>query len=163
MLNKQIFIIMGVSGCGKSAVAEALSKNLAIEYQDADWFHPPVNKEKMRRGIALTDEDRKPWLEALRQVIVASLRDGKSLVLACSALKASYRDILVQPEDPAIFVYLKATPEVIASRLSARKHEYMNPSLLASQLSTLEEPAGALIVDANRTLEEVVREIVERL
>jgi len=163
MLNKQIFIIMGVSGCGKSAVAEALSKNLAIEYQDADWFHPPVNKEKMRRGIALTDEDRKPWLEALRQVIVASLRDGKSLVLACSALKASYRDILVQPEDPAIFVYLKATPEVIASRLSARKHEYMNPSLLESQLSTLEEPAGALIVDANRTLEEVVREIVERL
>lgn len=163
MLNKQIFIIMGVSGCGKSAVAEALSKNLAIEYQDADWFHPPVNKEKMRRGIALTDEDRKPWLEALRQVIVASLRDDKSLVLACSALKASYRDILVQPEDPAIFVYLKATPEVIASRLSARKHEYMNPSLLESQLSTLEEPAGALIVDANRTLEEVVREIVERL
>ncbi|MBK9144784.1 MAG: gluconokinase [Candidatus Melainabacteria bacterium] len=163
MLNKQILIIMGVSGCGKSAVAESLSKTLAIEYQDADWFHPPANKEKMRRGIALTDEDRKPWLEALRQLIVASLRAEKSLVLACSALKASYRDLLVRPEDPAVFVYLKATPAVIASRLAAREHEYMNPALLESQLSTLEEPEGALTVDADRTLAEVVREIVESL
>ncbi|MCA9802672.1 MAG: gluconokinase [Cyanobacteria bacterium HKST-UBA02] len=163
MLNKQIFIIMGVSGCGKSAVAEALGKTLGIEYQDADWFHPPANKEKMRLGIALTDEDRKPWLESLRQLIAARLQADKPLILACSALKAAYREILVNPEEPAIFVYLRAAPEVIAARLAAREHEYMNPALLQSQLSTLEEPEGALTVDADRTLAEVVREIVESL
>ncbi|MGD9682143.1 MAG: gluconokinase [Candidatus Obscuribacterales bacterium] len=163
MLNKQIFIIMGVSGCGKSAVAEALGKTLGIEYQDADWFHPQTNKEKMRRGIPLTDEDRKPWLESLHQLIVASLQADRPLILACSALKAAYREILVNPEDPAVFIYLRATPEIIASRLAARAHEYMNPALLESQLSTLEEPEGALTVDADRDLAEVVREIVESL
>ncbi len=141
-----IVIVMGVSGSGKTTVGELLAERLGCGFSDADDFHPAANVDKMRAGIPLTDDDRWPWLKALRQAIDDWQAAGESRVIACSALKAVYRGVL-SPKDDVVFVYLKGSAETIASRLKARKGHYMNPNLLTSQFAALEEPADAIVVD----------------
>jgi len=133
---------MGVSGSGKSTVGALLAEQLGVEFLDADEFHPPENVAKMAAGAPLTDADRGPWLERLN----AELQNRKDAVLACSALKASYRRTLAQAID-CRFVHLRGPIELIRARLQARRHRYMPASLLESQFATLEPPAGAIVVD----------------
>jgi len=157
-----IVIVMGVSGSGKTTVGELLAERLGCSFSDADDFHPAANVDKMRAGIPLTDDDRWPWLKALRQAIDDWQATGKSRVIACSALKAVYRDVL-SPHDDVVFAFLKGSAETIAGRLKARKGHYMNPNLLASQLATLEEPTDAIVVDIAPPPATVADEIMARL
>jgi gluconokinase len=139
-----IVVLMGVSGSGKTTIGTLLSERTGAVFADADDYHPPANKQKMASGQPLNDDDRQPWLEVLNRLMVGWLQEGKSGILACSALKAKYRETLAQgmPEGTVHFVLLDGSPELIAERLAARKHEYMNPNLLASQLKTLEPPSA---------------------
>lgn len=134
---------MGVAGSGKTTVGRALADSLGWRFTDADDFHPPANIAKMSAGIALNDSDRDPWLAAVRDHIVST----DDLVLACSALKASYRARLIADPDRVKLIHLRGTREQIAARLAARTGHYASPSLLDSQLATLEEPSDALVLD----------------
>ena len=150
-----IIVVMGVAGAGKTTVGRALADSLHWRFADADDFHSPANVAKMHAGIALTDQDRSPWLQSLRSAIVGWLTAGENVVLACSALKAAYRDVLLV--SPAVrLVYLQINVEVAAARLAARHGHYMNPDLLSSQFEALEEPKDALTVDANQPTESIV-------
>ncbi len=158
-----IIIVMGVSGSGKTTIGSRLAKMLHWTFVDADDFHPTTNIEKMRRGIPLTDQDRKPWLSALRSQIGEWLKHNCQVVLACSALKAWYRhELLVDPSHIRI-VYLKGTYELIARRLARRKGHFMRPELLASQFESLEEPDDALIVDIAQRPSGIVQQIRKQL
>jgi gluconokinase len=142
-----IVVLMGVSGAGKTTVGRLLSDRLGWEFLDADDFHPAFNKEKMARGEPLTDADRAPWLEALAGAIRGRLANHASVVLACSALKEAYRQQLsLGPE--VRFVYLRADALTLRQRLEGRRGHYFRAGMLASQLAALEEPAGALSIDA---------------
>ncbi len=153
---------MGVSGAGKSTVGKLLAAQLGWGFADADDYHSPANVEKMRNGIPLTDADRIPWLETLRQMIVNAIKAGKNMVLACSALKRRYRDLLrVGPE--VRIVYLRVSPPLLHERLRARHAHFMTEQMLASQLATLEEPEAALVIDANPPPPEIVRAIRDSL
>ena len=136
-------IVMGVSGCGKTTIGNLLAARLGYPFLDADEFHPPENVAKMAAGTPLTDEDRRPWLELLN----GKLRAGENAVLACSALKESYRRILSRGLADCRFVHLRGDIELIRARLGARMHRYMPASLLESQFATLEPPADSLAVD----------------
>lgn len=157
-----IIMVMGVTGCGKTTVGSLLSERLGCGFSDADGFHPAANVEKMRVGIPLVDEDRWPWLAALRQAIDDWQAAGKSHVFACSALKNAYREIL-SPKRDVIFVFLKGSADVIRPRLLARQGHYMNPALLESQFNTLEEPSDALTIDIDQTPDEIVEATLARL
>ncbi|TBW36114.1 gluconokinase [Siculibacillus lacustris] len=157
-----IVILMGVAGSGKSTVGRMLADRLGCGFADADGFHPPANVEKMRAGIELQDEDRRPWLLALRAAIEGWQAAGVDRVIACSALKQAYREIL-SPAGDVTFVHLKGDPAVIAARLAARQGHYMNPTLLGSQFATLEDPQDALVVDIAGTPEEIVADLLIRL
>lgn len=133
-------IVMGVSGSGKSTIAEALADRLGAEFADGDAFHPAENVEKMRAGIPLTDADRWPWLEAIAAWIGARLAAGRSGVVACSALKRAYRRVLVAERADVELVYLRGGHDLIAARMGRRRDHYMPTSLLDSQFATLEEP-----------------------
>ena len=139
---------MGVTGCGKTTVGALLAADCGWEFHDADDFHPAENVAKMKSGAALADADRWPWLDALNAVLLAAERRGKSLVLACSALKQAYRDRLTRGCAAARFVFLDGEPELIRTRLAARRGHYMNPMLLDSQFAILERPQDALRLDA---------------
>jgi len=139
---------MGVTGCGKTTVGVLLAQELGWTYYDADDFHPAENVAKMRRGEPLTDADRWPWLDRLNSVLLESEREGKSLVLACSALKQAYRERLTRGCAAARFVFLDGERELIRARLAARRGHYMNPALLDSQFAILERPSDALQLDA---------------
>jgi gluconokinase len=153
-----VVVLMGVSGAGKTTVGQALARQLQWRFADADDFHSAANVAKMHAGIPLTDADRAPWLAALHQAIVSWLAAHENVVLACSALKATYRaQIVVSPE--VKLIYLRVSPEVVAERLAHRRHHYMNPALIDSQFATLEEPADAVAVDASLTTKEVVLNI----
>jgi gluconokinase len=158
-----VLVVMGVSGSGKSTVGAALARRLARRFADGDDFHPPANVAKMRAGTALTDADRAPWLAALRSLIESHLRTGEGLVLACSALRQSYRDQLCVDADQVAFVYLKGNAALIAQRQANRPEHFMPPGLLTSQFATLEEPADALIVDISPPAEIVVDAILAGL
>ena len=145
---------MGVSGSGKSTVGALLAGRLGTEFLDADEFHPPENVARMAAGVPLSDEDRRPWLERLN----AELRKRKGAVLACSALKESYRAILATGLD-CRFVHLRGSIELIRARLATRSHRYMPASLLESQFATLEPPAGAIEVDIAEPPERCVERI----
>ena len=140
-----IVVLMGVSGSGKTTIGTLLAERAGAVFADADDYHPLANKQKMAAGYPLDDTDRQPWLETLNQMLQGWFRQGSSGVLACSALKAKYRDTLAagMPEGTVHFVLLEGSPDLIAQRLAGRKHEYMNPNLLASQLKTLEPPSEA--------------------
>ena len=133
-------VVMGVSGCGKSTVGQQLAEALGAAYIEGDAFHPPANVARMAAGIALTDEDRAGWLEALAAQLAAARREGRSVVLACSALKRTYRDTLRSGAPGLRLVHLHGRREPFAARLAARQGHYMAASLLDSQLATLEMP-----------------------
>ncbi len=156
----QLIVIMGVSGCGKTSVGTALADLISLPFFDADDYHPIVNKNKMQAGIPLEDSDRIPWLERLNSLCQSHLKSG--LVLACSALKQSYRDLLSK-EIQIEWVYLKGSFELISQRLEARHHQYMPSSLLQSQFDTLEEPKEAIEVSIDQTIESIVLQITEQL
>lgn len=163
--NPKSFIVMGVTGSGKSTVGQQLAEKLECEFFDADNFHPEENVSKMSNGVPLNDDDRLPWLRALNDLILSAEKEGRSLVLACSALKASYRKILSENSDTVNYIYLRGTEKLIGDRLNARKNHFMNPALLTSQFDTLEEPSEseAIYVDITPGPDAVVVSILEIL
>jgi gluconokinase len=139
-----VIILIGVSGSGKTSIGRALSMLTGYSFLDADDYHSPENIAKMSRGEQLTDADRQPWLDSLSEVISSQIDQGKQTILACSALKKSYRSQLAQSNLPSVhFVYLKVVPELLETRLKQRKGHFMSPKLLLSQLETLEEPTAS--------------------
>jgi gluconokinase len=157
-----VLLVMGTTGSGKSTVGKLLAQRLGWLFLEADDFHSAANKEKMHRGIALTDADRGPWLAAIHDELLKQKRLGRSVVLACSALKQEYRDELRERVDMSV-VYLKGSEALLRARIEGRHGHFAGESLLASQLATLEEPADALVVDVSQTPELIVDEICSRL
>jgi gluconokinase len=158
-----IVILMGVSGVGKTTVGELLARETGWPLYDADDFHSAPNIEKMRIGIALTDEDRWPWLDRLNATLREIDQRGGSALLACSALKQRYRDVLKAGRPGVRFVYLCGSEDLIRDRLKRRRGHYMPASLLASQFAALEEPGGAITVDIGRPPDEIVTSILAGL
>ncbi|WP_026439780.1 gluconokinase [Acidocella facilis] len=159
-------IVMGVSGCGKSTVAAMLSGRLGWDFTEGDALHPPANVEKMRRGIPLSDDDREPWLRDIAATIEGWRQAGQSGIIACSALRRRYREIIAAGHDDVLFVYLRGSFTLIESRLAARQGHYMPVSLLDSQFATLEEPTAeenAITIDTGAPAPELVNEVVARL
>jgi gluconokinase len=154
-----VLIVMGVAGAGKTTIGRALATSLGWEFHDGDGLHTDTSKRKMRRGIPLTDSDRAPWLAAVRALILAMLSEGRDGVVACSALKQSYRDELVVDPNSVKVVYLKGSKQEIAERLRNRAGHFMNPELLQSQLDTLEEPRDAMVVDVSAAPEAIVNAV----
>ena len=155
----QVVIITGVSGSGKTTIGKQLAETLVWQFVDADDFHPAANIAKMHQGIPLTDADRQPWLLTLQAMISHWLQAATPTVLACSALKASYRDLLSRGDDRVRIVLLKSDLGVLRQRLQMRRGHYMNPALLQSQLETLEAPTDGLQVEINQTPEAIVQTI----
>jgi gluconokinase len=160
-MKTRFFIVMGVSGSGKSEVGSSLAKHLGWDFYDADDFHPPTNVAKMAAGTPLDDSDRAPWLASLHELISTSLKKDQPGVLACSALKERYRQQLLAGNDDVQLVYLKGSYELIWSRMSARKDHYMKPHMLRSQFETLEEPGNALVIDISNSIDGILRDILE--
>ncbi|HEX7812872.1 MAG TPA: gluconokinase [Burkholderiales bacterium] len=158
-----IVILMGVSGSGKTTVGRHLAERLHRQLLDADDFHPSANIEKMSRGIPLEDGDRWPWLDRLNEMVTAADSRGEDVLLACSALKARYRDRLVRDCGNVRWVYLKGDFDLIESRLMARKGHYMKAGLLKSQFAALEEPQGALVVDIGDEPQHIAARLIEAL
>ena len=156
---------MGVSGSGKTTIGKLLAERTGVAFADADDYHPAANKAKMAAGHPLDDADRQPWLEALNALLRGWFAAGAGGVLACSALKASYRDTLAgrMPAGALRLVMLELSKEQIAERMKTRHHEFMNPALLESQLATLEVPEDSLCVMNDRPPDVVVAEILARL
>lgn len=157
-----IIVLMGVTGAGKTTIGRLLAEELGWTFYDADDFHPQSNVEKMRRGEPLTDDDRGAWLGGLEALIREKLRAQSKIVLACSALKASYRSRLLIDARVRL-VYLKSTGSLIQQRLAERRGHYMHPSLIDSQFAILEEPEHAVVLDAADPPEENVAAIREKL
>lgn len=153
-----VVILMGVAGSGKTTVGLALAQSLHWEFVDADDYHPPENVAKMRAGIPLSDADRVPWLATLRKLISGWLHSKTNVVLACSALKQSYRDQLAIGPEVRV-VYLRGDRNLIAQRLSLRPGHYMNPRLLDSQFDALEEPHDVVLVDVSSPVADIVSQI----
>ena len=153
---------MGVSGSGKTTIAQMLARATGAAFLDADDFHTPEKKAQMHAGIPLTDEDRRPWLDLLNARLRAAASTGQPLFLACSALRQSYRDRLAAGLPHWRVIYLKGTSEVLRARLVARKNHFMSPSLLQSQLDTLEEPEDAITLDINRTSGQLLADFLRR-
>jgi gluconokinase len=163
-----VIVVMGVSGSGKTVVGEALAKRLAWVFEDADSWHPASNIEKMQSRVALTDEDREPWIRSLSNAIRDWIAEKRDVILACSALREWYRNALregVPDRESVRFVYLKGTYEEIDRRLSVRVGHFMPESLLKSQFAALEEPDSfeALVVDISHPVATVVDSIVTGL
>jgi gluconokinase len=159
-MKPTFYILMGVSGCGKTIIGKKLANHLDWDFYDADDFHPPENISKMANGIPLTDSDRVPWLGLLYQLISSSLTQNRSGVLACSALKERYRQQLLEGNDGVQLVYLKGSYDLIWSRMIARKDHWMKPHMLQSQFEALEEPVNALTIDISKSIDEIVQEIM---
>jgi gluconokinase len=162
-MKVRFFIVMGVSGCGKTSVGQALAKRLGWDFYDADNFHPPENVAKMANGIPLDDSDRAPWLAPLHDLISSSLKANQSGVLACSALKERYRQQLLKDNEDVQFIYLKGSYGLIWSRMSKRQDHYMKPQMLKSQFEALEEPTNALTMDISKSVDEIVGDILESM
>lgn len=154
-------VIMGVSGCGKTTVGKALAAGLRVPFYDADNYHAQENLAKMATGIPLTDSDRAGWLTLLAAMIETETRAGHDGVLACSALKQSYRDVLVSRSRNVRFVYLKGSYDLILERMKKRGGHFMKPEMLKSQFDTLEEPADAITLDVENTVDEIVKKALE--
>ena len=158
-----VVVLMGVSGAGKTEIGTRLAKALGGTFAEGDDYHPPANVAKMRAGVPLDDADRGPWLEAMSREIGAWLDAGRTVVLACSALKQRYRDILKAGRPGVRFVHLKGDEALIRARLADRRGHYMPASLLESQLAALEEPSDAITVAIDAPPDAIVAEICEAL
>jgi gluconokinase len=166
-----IILVMGITGSGKTTEGRMLAERLHWEFADADEFHSAANKEKMHKGIPLTDTDRQPWLLAIRDRIWRWIAAKKNGVITCSALKQSYRDLLLSPGEGRAaaeaseikIVYLRGSYELIAERVRARQGHFAGEELLASQFAALEEPRDAIVIDVNQTPEQIVDEALRRL
>jgi gluconokinase len=157
-----ILLVMGVTGSGKTTVAKILAERLGYVFLEADDFHSPANKEKMHAGIPLTEADRVPWLDAIHQELVRQRELGDDVVLACSALKESYRRRLAEDVQLKV-IYLKGSYELIRERLHARHGHFAGEAILADQFANLEEPKDAIVVSIEKSPEEIVKEILEAL
>lgn len=161
--HPQAVILMGVAGSGKTAVGEKVAEKLHWIFLDADNFHPAANIEKMKHGIPLNDEDRVPWLQRLHDELKNQLAEGHSVILACSALKESYRNTLQDHVSPLTFVYLDVDAETLRNRLQHRTAHFFPKELLDSQFAALEKPKDAVVVDARKPLDAVVDQAIESL
>ncbi|MDR5758067.1 gluconokinase [Caballeronia sp. LZ035] len=160
-----ILIAMGVSGAGKTRIGELLAERLQCAFTDGDAFHSEANKEKMHQGIPLTDDDRWPWLKTIRAAIEEKQRAGETAVFTCSSLKRSYRDVLRDGDKDVCFVYLEGSFDVLKERIGTRTGHFFDPTLLQSQLDTLEPPGEdeAIVVSIEHTPEEIVDIVMEQL
>jgi gluconokinase len=166
-----IILVMGITGSGKTTVGQLLAERLHWEFADADDFHSAANKEKMHNGVPLTDADRQPWLLAIRDQIWRWIAANKNGVVTCSALKQSYRDLLLAPGEGHAaadareikIVYLRGSYEVIAERVRARTGHFAGEELLSSQFAALEEPRDAVTIDVDQPPEQIVDEALRRL
>lgn len=158
-ISRMIVIVMGVSGAGKTAVGKRLAGALGWDFIEGDDYHLPESVAKMQRGVPLTDEDRLPWLDALRDVIENYRTEGRSAVIACSALKQHYRQRLQRGDDDVHFIYLKGPFDLIRKRLQARRDHFFDADLLQSQFDALEEPDGVPAIDVSPGLDDIVRRI----
>lgn len=166
MTSPNILVLMGVSGCGKTTVGELLADCLGWRFLEGDELHPPANIAKMKSGTPLDDADRRPWLEAIAARIDAWRAQEAQGVVACSALKRAYRDILIGDRDDVGLVFLSGTKELIASRLAARKGHFMPPGLLDSQFTTLQRPGPderPITIDIDAPAPELVTRILAAL
>ena len=159
-----VFVLMGVSGSGKSVVASQVSQQLQTAFLDGDFLHPRANILKMAEGEPLNDQDRAPWLQAINDAAFAMQRTQKISIIVCSSLKKSYRDILRNGNKNLKFIYLKGDFETIEQRLKARKGHFFKTNMLVTQFDTLEEPNGSeadvLVVDISHSLDDVIAETV---
>ena len=158
-----VMVVMGPTGSGKTTIGSLLAARLGWAFVDADEFHSAANKDKMHRGIPLTDADRLPWLQTIHDQIERWLAEKRSVVLACSALKQSYRNLLWSSSSDIRLIYLKGSYDLIYQRLLARKGHFANEHILAGQFADLEEPADAITVDIGPSPEEIVDELCARL
>ena len=159
-----VLVLMGVSGTGKTTVGKVLAAELGWAFVEGDDFHPAANVAKMSAGIALNDEDRRPWLQALRRRVEEACRQGENIILSCSALKHDYREYLERHDPDCVhYVHLNGSEELISRRLAGRKGHFMNPKLLQSQFETLEHAEGAIEVDITPAPDAIAAEIRHRL
>ena len=161
-----VAVMMGVSGSGKTTIAEGVAAQLGWEVLEGDEFHPPANIEKMSKGVPLDDADRQPWLKAIAVAIDRALSERRSAVVACSALKRSYRDIIIGERHNVVLVYLQGSRELIGARVAKRKGHFMPPSLLDSQFAALEEPGpdeNPIVVSVAPAPDAIVAEVIKDL
>ncbi|MCL4107845.1 UNVERIFIED_CONTAM: hypothetical protein GTU68_027230 [Idotea baltica] len=158
MKKNKLIIVMGVSGCGKSTIGKAIAESLGVQFYDGDDFHPKENITKMESGKPLNDLDRIPWLESINLFSNEKIKET-SIVIACSALKEKYREILARNINIK-FVYLKGSPQLILERMKNRAGHFMPPDLLDSQFKDLEEPLNAITVEINKSVEEIINQIL---
>lgn len=157
-----IIILAGVAGSGKTTIGRLLAGQLGRQFIDGDDLHSSGSVDKMKRGIALTDSDRLPWLNAIATMISRLAAGGQSAIIACSALKKSYREILRGDNDNVLFVFLRGDFDLIEKRLRTRKEHFMQAGLLASQFADLEEPADALVVDISQAPTKIAEYIINK-
>lgn len=157
-----IVVVMGVAGSGKSTVGALLARRLGCAFHDGDDYHPPANVAKMAAGTPLTDADRMPWLDRLRELAAGARRRGENVVIACSALRRSYRERLAGDE-ALRFVYLRGDRATILARIEGRSDHFMKPAMLDSQVAALEEPRDAIAVSIEQSPEEIVARVIDAL
>lgn len=162
-MDIRFLLVMGVSGSGKTTVGESVATKLGWDLYDADDFHPQENITKMENGIPLSDLDRIPWLDSLHDLIESCLRQDRPGILACSALRESYRQKLLEGNEGVDVIYLRGSYDLIWSRMSARKNHYMKAEMLKSQFDALDEPTNALTVDISLSVDEITKVILRHL
>ena len=162
-MKPRFFIVMGVSGSGKTSVGKTLADRLGWDFYDADNFHPLENIVKMTKGIPLDDSDRAPWLASLHDLIASSLQEDRPGVLACSALKEHYRRQLTNGNEGVQIVYLKGSYDLIWSRMEKRTDHYMKPHMLKSQFEALEEPVTGWTTDISKSVDDIVTGILKQM
>jgi carbohydrate kinase (thermoresistant glucokinase family) len=158
-MNRYIIFIMGVAGSGKTTIGKMVAAQTGIPFFDADTYHPAANLAKMKSGQALTDEDREPWLEKLNELALSAAVDNGA-VIACSALKENYRNTLSIGLTNPVWIYLQGSYELVWQRMQERKDHFMPATLLRSQFDTLEVPVNAMVIDIDRTPEQITQEIL---